>query len=615
MAAGYRGDILTRRCRWKKLLQIIIALLGIVVVLSSARDAEPKEERLREYLMLQLDSLGHHSTTMSALMTTAPGHELRKRFLQARVPYKKLEFIIEYYYPSAATSLNGPTLVEAEPSEPAEAQHPTGFQVLEEMMFEELTTENRLLAKNEVSNIVYQVARVRSYLEVQPLPEAEVFNAIRLNLYRLIAKGISGFDSPVVQNSIPEAIATLNGLRDVLVYFERDEDLMHRINASVVYLDGQRDFNTMNRARFIASHINPLLHSLHQYQKDHQIPFPTEPRAVDPMAKDLFQQNSFNKYLFAPSGTKVSSPEMVALGEQLFFDPLLSGSGSRSCATCHDPAKQFTDGLPVNESLFGNKPLLRNTPTLINAALQPVQFADSRIAFLEDQVHAVVSNEAEMGGDFRQILKKLSKAQKYETSVPAALGYRQDQLTAGDIKASLAAYVRSLVSLDSRFDKYMRGDLTAMTGEEVTGFNLFMGKAKCGTCHFVPLFSGAVPPLFDKMESEVLGVPATTDTINARIDADSGKYHLYKMQHQLHSFKTPGLRSVELTAPYMHNGVYKTLEEVIRFYDRGGGAGLGIEVPNQTLPPDKLLLTNEEQKALVSFLKALTDTALVQPDM
>ena len=596
-------------------MQIVIVLLALVVVLSSAGDAEPKEERLRKHLMLQLDSLEHHVTTMSALMTAAPENDLRNRFLQARIPYKKLEFIVEYYYPSAAASLNGPALVDAEASEPAEAQHPTGFQVLEEMMFDELTNKNRLLAKNELSNILFQVNRIRTYLERQPIPDAEMFDAIRLNLYRLIAKGISGFDSPVIQNSIPEAIATLNGLRDVLAFYDRDEDLMQRIEVSIGYLDGQRDFNTMNRAVSIASYLNPLLHELQRYQKEQQIPFAAGPRAVDPMAEDLFQQSTFDRNFFAPSGTAKSTPEIVALGEQLFFDPLLSANGSRSCASCHDPAKAFTDGLPVNQSLFGNKPLLRNTPTLINAALQPVQFADSRIAFLEDQVHAVVSNEAEMAGDFSHILKKLRKAPAYKSSVNTALGYSQNQLTASDIKSSLAAYVRSLVSMNSKFDNYMRGDLTAMNEQEVLGFNLFMGKAKCGTCHFVPLFSGAVPPLFDKMESEVLGVPATTDTINAQIDADSGKYHLYKMPHQLHSFKTPGLRNVELTPPYMHNGVYKTLEEVIRFYDRGGGAGLGIEVPNQTLPPDKLLLTNEEQNALVSFLKALTDTALVRPHL
>ena len=202
MAAGYRSDILIRRSRWKTLLQIIIVLLGIVVVLSSAKDAEPKEERLRKYLMLQLDSLEHHVTTMSALMTAAPENDLRNRFLQARIPYKKLEFIVEYYYPSAAASLNGPALVDAEASEPAEAQHPTGFQVLEEMMFDELTNKNRLLAKNELSNILFQVNRIRTYLERQPIPDAEMFDAIRLNLYRLIAKGISGFDSPVIQNSI-----------------------------------------------------------------------------------------------------------------------------------------------------------------------------------------------------------------------------------------------------------------------------------------------------------------------------------------------------------------------------------------------------------------------------
>src|SRR5690606_7302347 len=135
------------------------------------------------------------------------------------------------------------------------------------------------------------------------------------------------------------------------------------------------------------------------------------------------------------------------------------------------PAKAFTDGLPVNQSLFGNKPLLRNTPTLINAALQPVQFADSRIAFLEDQVHAVVSNEAEMAGDFSHILWKLKKSPSYKSSVNAALGYSQQQLTAKDIKYALAAYVRSLVAMNAKFDKYMRGDLAAMNQEEVMGFN------------------------------------------------------------------------------------------------------------------------------------------------
>ncbi|WP_026903178.1 cytochrome-c peroxidase [Pedobacter glucosidilyticus] len=156
----------------------------------------------------------------------------------------------------------------------------------------------------------------------------------------------------------------------------------------------------------------------------------------------------------------------------------------------------------------------------------------------------------------------------------------------------------------------MQGEKDALNTQELAGFNLFMGKGKCGSCHFLPLFSGAVPPLFEKMESEVLGVPANTDTINAKIDADLGKYNLYKIPHQKHAFKTPSLRNIALTAPYMHNGVYQTLDEVIDFYNKGGGAGLGIILENQTLSPDKLQLSETEKKQLIAFLNALTDKAV-----
>ena len=111
------------------------------------------------------------------------------------------------------------------------------------------------------------------------------------------------------------------------------------------------------------------------------------------------------------------------------------------------------------------------------------------------------------------------------------------------------------------------------------------------------------------MDSEVLGVPENTDTLNPRLDTDSGKYHLHKMPHQLFSFKTPSIRNVALTAPYMHNGVYETLEEVLDFYNRGGGRGLGMDVPTQTLPGERLGLTEAEKKSIIAFMKSLTDTS------
>jgi cytochrome c peroxidase len=137
-----------------------------------------------------------------------------------------------------------------------------------------------------------------------------------------------------------------------------------------------------------------------------------------------------------------------------------------------------------------------------------------------------------------------------------------------------------------------------------------MGKAKCGTCHFMPLFNGTVPPDFTETEFEVIGVPAHNLTFKKNsLDADLGRFAVHKMQLHKAAFKTPTLRNIALTAPYMHNGVFKTLEEVLEFYDLGGGVGIGLDIPNQTLPSDRLNLLESEEGEIIAFLKVLTDTA------
>ena len=152
----------------------------------------------------------------------------------------------------------------------------------------------------------------------------------------------------------------------------------------------------------------------------------------------------------------------------------------------------------------------------------------------------------------------------------------------------------------------MRGEEDTFTQSEKEGMNLFMGKALCATCHFIPLTNGTVPPFFQETEREVIGVPNTSE--NRALDDDLGYY--WKFNESLHKgmFKTPTVRNASLTAPYMHNGVYNTLEEVIDFYNKGGGGGLGFDLEHQTLPFDNLKLTDKEQRALVDFVKTLTDT-------
>ncbi|MEO3402910.1 cytochrome c peroxidase [Mucilaginibacter sp. CAU 1740] len=282
----------------------------------------------------------------------------------------------------------------------------------------------------------------------------------------------------------------------------------------------------------------------------------------------------------------------------------MSGSGRRSCASCHQPDRAFSDGLVKNLDVLGKKMISRNTPTLIGAAFQPAQFYDLRAASLEDQAVDVMQNKDEMHGDMQVAIGKLWRDQSYRELFARA--YYQKGRAAIDtfeVMNALASYVRSLTALNSRFDEYMQGKSSALTKEEIAGFNLFMGKAKCSTCHYLPLFNGALPPRYMQMEAEVIGVPERKN--RKRIDPDRGLYVLQPYAFNDHAFKITSVRNGARTAPYMHNGVFQTLEEVIDFYDKGGGAGLGIRLPNQTLPSDQLHLTAKEKHELVAFIKSL----------
>ncbi len=323
-------------------------------------------------------------------------------------------------------------------------------------------------------------------------------------------------------------------------------------------------------------------------------------RGLKTTAQTLFDKDVFDEEAFSGFPDYKTTAEKAALGKLLFNDPVLSGDNSRSCASCHYEDKAFTDGLEKAVSFDGKSFVKRNTPTLSNIAFQRVFFSDSRVNYLEDQAVAVITNADEMHGSLEAAAEKLKKNEKYVQQFEKA--FPQKAITAFEIKNALASYIRTLSKFDSKFDRYMRDEI-AFTADEKAGFNLFAGKAKCATCHFIPLTNGTVPPNFMKSESEVLGVPDK----DGKLDSDLDKYNLTQAIIHKHSFKTPTIRNSTLTAPYMHNGVFKTLEEVVDFYNEGGGKGLGFALENQTLPEDKLNLTDLEKKQLVDFMKTLTD--------
>ncbi|RZK62716.1 MAG: cytochrome C peroxidase [Hymenobacter sp.] len=587
-----------------------LLLLSLAAVLAAFTAPLPTPAgRAQAYYHGQLQALQTRLAVFRGVLYQADTTALRAHFAACRDTYKHLEFAVEYYYPHAAQRLNGAALPEAEPSEPDEPVPPAGFQVLEEYTFG--TPDGRPtrdLMRQELDNLLAQATYLQQQEATLAFSEADVYEAVRLNLYRLAAKGLSGFDSPTARRSLPEAAATLQATADVAALLGAPAALATQLRRSqaAVSHPGQT-FDGFDRAGFFTRYFNPLLAALHQAQEQQGVPFGATRRAVRPAAVSFFATDAFEAAFFAPADAAPATPAVLALGRALFQEPRLSGVAGRSCASCHVPARAYTDGLRANQSLLPGQLLARNTPTLRNVAWQPEQFYDGRVRFLEDQVHAVVSSAAEMGGHPDELPAQLRAVKPYPRLFAQAFPQTKQPLTEVNIRRALATYVRSLAGLTSRFDDYLRGDTTQLTPPEVLGFNLFMGKAQCGTCHYLPLFSGVVPPLYDKVESEVLGVPASADTLRATLDPDLGRYQLHHLPHQQHAFKTPSVRNASLTAPYMHNGVYQTLGEVIDFYDRGGGAGLGLAVPTQTLAPERLHLTPVEKQALVAFIGTLVD--------
>jgi len=434
-----------------------------------------------------------------------------------------------------------------------------------------------------------------------------VFDAAKLELYRIITLGITGFDNPLTLRSMQESQASLESLQDILEKYPpagHTDGLMTAFDGAINYLRVNPDFNAFNRAEFISRYINPMTSCLTELAKELNIPLHKYNRLLNQDAKTLFDTNVFNVNAYAPDRYFFISPEKIVLGRTLFADPVLSGNGTRSCQSCHQTALAFTDGLAKNTTLSQDGLLKRNTPTLINAALQSGLFYDLRVNSLEDQSITVVQSSEEMHGSMKKAAERLWDNLIYRDMFSGAFPKKgRTAIDTMEVMNAIGSYVRSLVQLNSRFDDFMRGNKAALNAREIHGFNLFMGKGKCATCHFIPLFNGNFPPGFTTMETEVIGVPE--DLGNKRLDPDLGRYDIVPLGFLKHAFKTPTVRNGARTAPYMHNGIFKSLEQVMDFYNRGGGRGLGLKVDNQSLPFDKLDLTDQEKEEIIEFIKSL----------
>ena len=278
----------------------------------------------------------------------------------------------------------------------------------------------------------------------------------------------------------------------------------------------------------------------------------------------------------------------VDLGKQLYFDGRLSKSGAISCAFCHTPGAGFADPRQTSIGIDG-KVGGRQSPTVLNTAFNSFQFWDGRARSLEEQAIGPIHNPVEMGESHEHVVKKLNKVGGYRTQFQAVFG---TDVSLQGIAEAIAAYERTVISTNSPFDRYVKGDQSAMDEAAVRGFTLFKGKARCILCHYGPNFTDN--------GFHNLGVPQ----VGPR-KVDFGRFDVTHLETDKGAFKTPTLRSIAETAPYMHDGAFKTLEEVVEFLDAGGG-------PNEHLDPfiKPLHLSPAEQADLVAFLHALTGEAI-----
>ena len=563
------------------------------------------EEKVAQNIVLQIDSFSDfiEKKLLPVVESNVDGKQLQQLFLKSRLAYKKFEWAAEYFTITVTRTVNGPPVPEVELN--GQIRQPGGLQVIETLLYPCYEPKNKQQLIAQLRHLQAECAIYKLYFKNIALFRWQVWEAAKQELFRIQTLGITGFDDPLSGNSMAEAATSLQSLRQMLTNYARpDSRLPGLLRAAAYYLNVHQDFNTFDRAEFIIKYANPVTRVLTQIQQKPDFHPLHYKRLLVQDAATLFDASAFDSTAFASDPGETLTPEKIAIGRQLFNDPLLSGTMTRSCASCHKPEKGFTDGL-ARHTVFNSKSLLdRHTPALLNAALQPAQFADLRANTLEEQVGDVLANQKEMHSSIQLVRKRLTATAQYPQLFAAAFHHqKKDFIKNSEIIQVISSYVRSLSSLNSRFDQYMRGDSFAMTSDEISGFNLFMGRARCGTCHYMPLFNGALPPFYETMDAEIIGVPKTRQ--NKAIDPDEGRYKIIPVDPLKYAFKTPTIRNSARTAPYMHNGVFQNLKQVIDFYNKGGGAGLGLKIPNQTLSSEPLKLSSKEEQQLIVFIHSL----------
>ncbi|MCH2229337.1 MAG: hypothetical protein MK105_03240 [Crocinitomicaceae bacterium] len=576
---------------------------------------------VRQWVFTELEScLIELKSTKNLIASKKTQSEIVRKKNEARRHFKKIEWVLSHFdIEQFNLEINGaplPKLMKKVPE--ISIIDPKGFQRLEELLAEEeLNYDSSLTITN---GLIKSLESLLTKSMQSQISDAFIFEGMRYGVVRINTMGLSGFDLPVsAENGLLESSYTIDGILKVgrlySNYLTKEEWIeFERLCTNSISKLRTTKFDDLNRVEFIKTNLDALWRILLEFQNKMNIELPKHYKrnlgAVNYESKSMFSNDFLRMEYFAEYQDETKSDLQFELGKLLFFDPILSLNNQRACASCHDPKKAFADGKITPLNLDKQSSGLRNSPTLINAVFADRYFHDMRADKLSSQMDHVVLDPTEFASNYFEIVKKLKLSEDYVELFDEVYG--AEGISRNTVTNAVTSYIARLNSFNSDFDKFIRDESESISNSVVNGYNLFAGKAGCATCHFAPTFAGLVPPLYNESESEVLGVPAK-NTKPYVLDDDPGRFMNGLLKERVSfyngSIKTPSLRNVALTAPYMHNGQFETLEDVMEFYNNGGGTGINLDVPNQTLPADSLSLSDAEIEDIINFMKALTDTS------
>ncbi len=553
---------------------------------------------------------------------------IKKQIDEARQGLKSMDIWLRYLEPVAYKKINGPLPVEWETEVFEKFEKPykregAGLTLAEIYLDEEKPD------KHVLSNLIQAAVNASQVYKADSITKelqdyAPFFLCNRLFLLNLASIYTTGFECPDTSRVIPELRAML---QDVGAMYQAYNQSFPEYPLPAEYLSlfekagkftaSEPDqYSHFDHFRFLKEYVNPLFAQNQEFIRKYRVlsksyvDYSLNDEAASIFGKDLYNgQNS--KGIFHRIKDKEVLSEIDQVGKLLFYDPILSGNNQRSCASCHKPTEFFTDTLASTSLQFDHmSPLPRNTPSLLNVGFNHLIMMDGKHTTLQDQTKGVILNPLEMGGNEKEVVEKVLGCATYNKAFKKFLKYtpEEPEVTFEHISSAITLYYAKFSQYAAPFDEAMHATQVLPISAK-RGFNLFMSKSQCATCHFVPQFNGVKPP-FVNSEFEVIGVPNRQD--RAKLSSDLGRHGIHPAEETIHAFRTGSLRNVAFTKPYMHNGIFTTLREVIDFYDAGGGQGQGLDVPNQTLSSDSLHLSEAEKEDLIQFIRSLNESIVFE---